>query len=92
MILRLFGESNWWKDTLSDVELMCRSYFKGLFQSSGPSIEDFEVVLEQVQLRVTAEMVANLYRPFTTIEVKSALWHMHPNKSPDPNRFSSFFF
>lgn len=37
-------------------------------------------------------MAERLDRPFTAMEIKNALWQMHPNKSPGPDGLSPFFF
>lgn len=71
---------------------MCTRYFEKLFNSSQPSREDLEVVLEFDQPKVTSDMAERLDRPFTEVEVKNALWKMHPNKSPGSDGFSPFFF
>lgn len=88
----LFDGNNSWKDTYVEVESLCRSFFRDLFTSSNPNREDIASVLENVRPRVTEESKANLDRLFSTVEVRNALWQVHPNKSLGPDGFSPFFF
>ncbi|KAL6214413.1 hypothetical protein ACLB2K_013847 [Fragaria x ananassa] len=42
-------------------------------------------VLNSVEARVTAEMNEQLLLPYEDEEIKAALFHMHPSKSPGPD-------
>ena len=41
---------------------------------------------------VTIEMVRNLVRPYTSEEVQTTLFQMHPSKAPGSDGMSPFFF
>ena len=49
-------------------------------------------VIESVDQVVTEGMTQSLTCPYTEEEVKTALFQMHPSKSPGPNGMSPFFF
>ena len=51
-----------------------------------------ERVIESVDHVVTEEMAQSLVRPYTEEEVRTALFQMHPSKSPGPDGMSPFFF
>ena len=49
-------------------------------------------MIESVDQVVTEGMTQSLTCPYTEEEVKTALFQMHPSKSPGPNGMSPFFF
>lgn len=51
-----------------------------------------EVVLDSVDRRVTTDMKHILLQPYTTGEVKRALFQIHPSKSHGPDGKSPFCF
>ena len=51
-----------------------------------------ERVIESVDHVVTEEMAQSLVRPYTEEEVRTALFQMHPSKSPGLDGMSPFFF
>ena len=67
-----------------------KKYFHDLFTSENPT--DMESVLDVVEKRFTREMNNSLLQPYTTEEVRQALFQMHPSKSPGPDSMSPFFF
>ena len=54
--------------------------------------QNMESVLQAVQRKVTPHMNESLTYPYTTNEVRLALFQMHPSKSPGPDGMSPFFF
>ena len=68
---------------------MAESYFQNLFSSANPS--NMESVLETVDRVVTPDM-NTLLQPYTLVEVKQALFQMHPSKLPGSDGMSPFFF
>ena len=51
-----------------------------------------DLVLESVDQVVTPDMNHTLFQPYTPNEVRRALFHMHPSKSPEPDGMSPLFF
>jgi len=83
------GEGQVWRNP-KEVSLKFLSYFEHLFQTQGLVGVDF--CLENMESRVTPAMNARLIQPFHEEEVQLALFHMHPLKSPGPERYSAGFY
>ena len=49
-------------------------------------------MLELINNRISATMRENLEREFTRLEVKEALFQMHPAKSPGPDEMLALFY
>ena len=49
-------------------------------------------VIDSVDRVVMEDMAQALTRPYTTDEVKTALFQMHPSIAPGPDGMSPFFF
>ena len=64
-------------------------YFENLFSESSGC---YDTVLNAVKSRVGVEENDWLLRPFTHNEFKAALWQMHPDKSPGPDRLNPCFY
>ena len=69
---------------------MLTDFYSQLFTSSNPYALDR--ILEGVQLVVTAEMRAELGKPYTSEEVCTAIKEMTPFKAPGPDGMPSLFF
>lgn len=75
-----------------EMEAVIDQYFRDLFRSSDPSESDMEAVLGALAPRLTEEDSFALSQPFTVQEVKDAISHMSPLKSPGPDGFPAFFY
>ena len=73
-----------------DITRVAKDYFQWLFTLAHPCYN--ERVLEAVDHVVTPKMNHHLIQPYTTEEVKRALFQMHPSKSPGLDGMSPFFF
>lgn len=71
---------------------MAENYFKNLFTTVHTNNANMEVVLDSVDRRVTTDMKHILLQPYTTGEVKRALFQIHPSKSHGPDGKSPFCF
>jgi hypothetical protein len=86
----LWNSDNVWCTDENQIEDIAVSYFDDIFHTSTPvNLED---TLTAVNSRVTSEANQRLLQPFTTDEVRMALFQMHPSKAPGPDGMSSFFF
>ena len=79
-----------WCNTEDEVASVAEKYFKNLFTSTTPT--NLNLVLDSVNRVVTPDMNQTLLQPYTRDEVKRALFHMHPSKSPGLDLMSPFFF
>ncbi|XP_062102876.1 uncharacterized protein LOC133813856 [Humulus lupulus] len=80
------GEMVDWK---SDLEHLMVEYFQTLFKSS---VDEWDEVVSCVVPTITPSQNAMLLAPIEDDEVKSALFHMHPDKSPGPDGMSPGFY
>ncbi|XP_075507390.1 uncharacterized protein LOC142544216 [Primulina tabacum] len=79
----------YWKQHSREI---VQNYFSDLFSSSNPSEEDRAQILNQVCPMVDDRLNYALRAPFTGIEVRKALFDMHPDKAPGPDGMLVFFF
>lgn len=83
-------ENGRWCTLDNEIARVAESYFQNLFSSA--NLSNMEFVLEAVDRVVTPDMNNTLLQPYTPVEVKHALFQMHPSKSPEPDDTSPFFF
>ncbi|KAL9682343.1 hypothetical protein QQ045_014139 [Rhodiola kirilowii] len=77
----------------SDIHDIITNYFSALFSSQVLiSEEEWEQALHIVPKVVTDEMNEMLSAPFTEVEVKRALFQMHPTKVPGSDDLSALFY
>lgn len=81
-----------WVNKKDKMEAVIDHYFQDLVRSSDPSERDMEAVLGALAPRLTEEDSFALSQPFTEQEVKDAISHMSPLKSPGPDGFPAFFY
>ncbi|XP_062007966.1 uncharacterized protein LOC133724996 [Rosa rugosa] len=79
-----------WQDSEEGIQHAFLAYFPMLFTSEGHN--HMELVLDAVPMRVTDEMNQRLSKPFTRIDIETALKHMSPDKSPGEDGFPTRFY
>ena len=90
VIKGLRDEANVWWDTEQQVEDIAMKYFQNIFTTSSPTrIEETVAAVNHV---VSDEINQQLLLPYTSEEVRVALFQMHPSKAPGSDGMSSFFF
>lgn len=89
-ITGFMDENGRWCTSDNEIARVAESYFQNLFSSA--NLSNMEFVLEAVDRVVTPNMNNTLLQPYTSVEVKHALFQMHPSKSPEPDDMSPFFF
>ena len=66
------------QDDKDKITNMFLNYYSDLFKSS--NLDNFDLLLEAVSLKVTPAMDANLIKDFNVAEVKQAINQMHSSK------------
>lgn len=87
--MRLKDDNGTWYDDNPDLCRIAKDYFVNLFSTS-PG--DYETVLSSIRPKISAEMNETLFRPFNIDEFKSAIFQMHPDKSPGSDGFNPVFY
>ncbi|XP_062013973.1 uncharacterized protein LOC133730390 [Rosa rugosa] len=88
----LFDEHGVWREDDAGVEQIVTSYFKNMFTDSPIDMEAMNTTLEAIQPSVTPEMNAQLCQVYTEDEIRCALFHMYPTKSPGLDGMPPLFF
>ena len=78
-ISRLKDDSGVWRDNDEEVEKMMLDYFQALYMSESSNDGGCTNVIY-------------LTAPFTEMEIKEAVFSMHPDKSPSPDGMNLAFF
>ncbi|KAK4392766.1 putative mitochondrial protein [Sesamum angolense] len=91
-IRRLQYPDGSWAETDEEIRQCILNYFGGVFTSSRPLSDDIQRGTEHLPFVVTTTMVEDLRRPFTEIEVTTALFNMSPLKSPGLDSMPPLFF
>ncbi|XP_074354363.1 uncharacterized protein LOC141693242 [Apium graveolens] len=88
-IKKLKDKNGVWTDSKEGIQQVVTEYFMELFTtaSMGDSLTDREEVNQ-----VTIEQNQKLRMPITDVEVKNAVFGMHPDKSPGHNGLNPGFF
>jgi hypothetical protein len=73
-----------------EMQVLATEFYRKLYTAEGTS--NMEDVLETVPYKVSAEMNAMLLAPYTSLEIKKALFQMFPTKAPGPDGFPAHFF
>lgn len=88
-IYRIKDERGEWKERPEDIQDVVTNFFSQLFQSSMANgrLSDREMV-KTISETENNELVTEI----TDMEVKEAVFSMHPDKSPRPNGLNPVFF
>ncbi|XP_062021454.1 uncharacterized protein LOC133738034 [Rosa rugosa] len=81
----------WETDHLALRHLMA-NYYTQVFHSEAVNDEAISEVFRATPMKVTAAMNNDLTMPYSDEEIKTALFQMHPSKSPGPDGMSPFFY
>ncbi|KAF7143968.1 hypothetical protein RHSIM_Rhsim05G0086500 [Rhododendron simsii] len=77
------NEQGVWVSDQQSIATEVQKFFTNLYVSEG--VHDVQQVISSIPTRITADMNNKLLKPFSTGEIKTALFAMHPNKAPGYN-------
>lgn len=66
------------------------NYFQNIFLTT--NLQAINQVVQNVEAKVTPYMNASLLNPFSSEEVRFALFQMHPTKAPGPDSMNALFY
>ena len=89
MIGKLRNIQGQWCTTPEDISEAISKYFTHIFSSEGGSCVE---VLQCLEPRITTEQNHTLMESFSPADVRDAIFNMHLNKSPGPDRINLAFF
>lgn len=87
MIQKEDGTECWGEE---EIAREIANYFENVFTTTFP--QDCEEVFEGIPRIVTESMNINLTKPVEGLEIRQALFTMHPNKAPGPDGMTPLFF
>ncbi|KAL0298977.1 UNVERIFIED_CONTAM: putative mitochondrial protein [Sesamum radiatum] len=91
-IHRIQNAEGRWLNEEAEIQEHIEAYFGEIFRSQNPSENDLDKGTEAISVRISEDMLPELYKPYTAEEVSLALSHMAPLKSPGPDGMPPFFF
>lgn len=89
-ISTLQKENGTWCESEGEIEGEINAYFNKLFTSNNP--KHFDTILSGIPQVITGQMNNKLTRPVSEMEVKKAVFSLHPNKAPGPDGMTPSFF
>jgi hypothetical protein len=89
-IQKLKGDNDQWVEGMNDLKPFVLNYFANLFSSEVN--ETYPTVLDKIQPRVTESMHEKLCSPFTTEDVKKAVFSIRDYKAPGPDGLHAVFY
>uniref|UniRef100_A0A803PIN7 Reverse transcriptase domain-containing protein n=1 Tax=Cannabis sativa TaxID=3483 RepID=A0A803PIN7_CANSA len=88
-ISQLQNNNGVWVNCESGIQGVITGYFRDLFQASGTNLGS---VLDRIWPSISCEQNDELLIPVSEDEVRSALFQMHPDKSPGPDGMTPAFY
>ncbi|KAF7152227.1 hypothetical protein RHSIM_Rhsim01G0161700 [Rhododendron simsii] len=84
------NEQGVWVSDQQSIATKFQKFFTNLYVSEG--VHDVQQVISSIPTRITADMNNRFLKPFSTGEIKTALFAMHPNKAPGYDGMTAGFF
>ncbi|XP_061993305.1 uncharacterized protein LOC133711157 [Rosa rugosa] len=88
----LFDYNGVWQDTSQGMEDVVLHYFSSMFKSNDINSTHMQNVVDLLQPKVTDDMNFDLCAPYSTLEIRAALFQMYPTKAPGPDGMPPMFF
>ncbi|XP_024172194.1 uncharacterized protein LOC112178251 [Rosa chinensis] len=91
LIRGLIDEQGQWQVEPNEIQRLLLSYFKKVFSTESTNLEAIEAIVQATPTKVSSEMNESLMQQYSDEEIKTALFQMHPSKSPGPDEGLSAF-
>uniref|UniRef100_A0A803QN76 Reverse transcriptase domain-containing protein n=1 Tax=Cannabis sativa TaxID=3483 RepID=A0A803QN76_CANSA len=91
-ILGLFDDRGQWRTSENDIAAVAIIYFQNLFSKYNGGIDVKDALRGCIPCRISADENRALLEPFTSEEIKSTLFHVHPLKAPGKDGLPGLFF
>ncbi|XP_074374872.1 uncharacterized protein LOC141716338 [Apium graveolens] len=88
-IHRLKNDNGNWVDWQQGLQSLIVNYYQDLFKSDQANIDE---VTNCVHPRLSSAQNMDLMKEISDVEVKSAIFQMHPDKAPGPDGMTPAFF
>lgn len=92
LIKGLYDHNGDWQDSDARIEHVVTQYFSDIFSAGIYDMDHMRAIVDLIPSCVTEEMNSDLIAPYFGEEIRTALFQMHPNKSPGPDGFSPLFY
>lgn len=89
-ITKLLDSMGNWVESEEGIEALASEYFANLFTASVP--QDREEAFRFTTAKVSQEMNEMLIREPTDVEIRKAMFAIHPEKAPGPDGMTSLFY
>ena len=77
----------------AEIQRIMRDYYKQLYATKMDNLEKMDKFLEKHKLpRLNQEVIENINRPTTSIEIETVIKNLPTNKSPGPDGFTGEFY
>ena len=91
-IVGILNSNDVWCEDKEGIAYIAESYFNNIFSSSSPHSSGLDMVLNTMEPKVSPEMNEQLDRRFVAEDVRAAVFHMAPSKSPGADGMSALFY
>lgn len=88
----IYNQHNVWIEDEDDIANDIMHFYSQLFKSTAPDEQDIEYIKSLISTKLSEDTKNKVGASFTDLEVKRAIFDMHPTKAPGPDGYPAFFF
>ena len=77
----------------TEIQRIIRDYYQQLYANKKDNLKEMDKFLEKYNFRkLNQEVIENLNRPITSMEIETVIRNLPTNKSTGPERFTAKFY